>query len=84
MSKLKTHKGTLKRVKITGRKKVKYKAGGANHLMSHMSGDKVRKLRKARYAKKGDMRRLRQMLHIRVIPGDAEPPRAQGGPDHAE
>ena len=72
MSKLKTHKGTRKRVSITGRKKVKFKRAFTSHLMSHMSGNKVRKLRKHRTVKKGDIGRLRKLLNIRVIRGDAD------------
>ena len=70
MTKIKTHKGTHKRVSITGRKKVKFKRAFTSHLMSHMSGNKVRKLRKHRTVKKGDIGRLRKLLNIRVIRGD--------------
>lgn len=74
MSKLKSHKGLLKRVKVTGRKKVKFKRAYGSHLMSHMSGDKVRKVRKTRLVKKGDIGRVRKMLHMRVVPGNLERP----------
>ncbi len=63
MPKLKTHKGLLKRVKITGRGKVKYKKPGKQHLNSHMSGQKLRKLRRDGIAKAGDIQRLERMLH---------------------
>ena len=34
MPKLKTHKGLAKRVKVTGRGKLKHRRPGASHLMS--------------------------------------------------
>lgn len=45
MSKMKTHKGLRKRVKITARGKVVRKMSFAGHLMSHKSGNRRRRLR---------------------------------------
>ncbi len=70
MSKMKTHKGLLKRIKLTGKGKVKFKRAFSSHLNSHMSGNKIRKLRKFRTAKGGDVVRLQKMLGTRVVPGD--------------
>ncbi len=70
MPKLKPHKGLLKRVKITGKGKVRFKRAGASHLNGPLSGKKIRDLRKPRYASAGDKARLEQMLHRRVTPGD--------------
>ena len=47
MPKQKTHKGLAKRVKVTGRGKIKRKKAGSGHLMSGKSGSRRRGLRKA-------------------------------------
>lgn len=70
MPKLKSHKGLLKRVRITGRGKVKWRRAFAGHLMSHKSADKRRKLRQVRCAKSGDIVRLQKMLHRPLSPAD--------------
>jgi large subunit ribosomal protein L35 len=78
MPKQKSHKGVLKRVKVTGRGKVKYRKAFAGHLMSHKSGERCQKLRKPSLAKKGDMKRLHGLLHRPLQAGDtAEPRRAR-------
>ena len=46
MPKLKTHKGTKKRFKISATGKVSHKRCGSSHLMSHKNGKQVRRLRK--------------------------------------
>ena len=46
--KQKTHKGLAKRLRLTKSGKVKRQQAGRGHLMSHKSGDRVRKLRKAK------------------------------------
>ncbi|HEX7010419.1 MAG TPA: 50S ribosomal protein L35 [Phycisphaeraceae bacterium] len=69
MPKLKSHKGLLKRVKVTARGKVKFSKAGAGHLLSHKSGDKRRKLRQKAVAKRGDIPRLEKMLHRPLTPG---------------
>ena len=48
MPKLKTHKGMKKRFKISATGKVQHKRCGSSHLMSHKSGKRVRRLRKAK------------------------------------
>ncbi len=48
MPKMKTHKGLKKRVKITARQKVRYKAANSGHLMSSKNGNRCRALRKPR------------------------------------
>lgn len=63
MSKLKPHKGLLKRVKITATGKVKWKRAYSSHLNSHLSGNKIRSLRGKRVATAGDIPRLERMLH---------------------
>jgi len=70
MPKLKSHKGLLKRVHVTGRGKVKYRRSGTGHLLSHKSGDKLRELRSTSCAKRGDIPRLEAMLHRPLKPAD--------------
>lgn len=72
MPKLKSHKGLLKRVRITGRGKVKYRKAYAGHLMSHKTGDERRKLRQTQCAKSGDISKLKQMLHRPLTASDAD------------
>jgi len=62
MPKMKSHKGLLKRVRVTSKGKVKYKKSFTGHLMSHKSGDDCRRLRKDSYVKKADIGRLEKML----------------------
>lgn len=72
MPKMKSHKSVLKRVKVTGTGKVKFRRTRTSHLMSHKSGDQVRKFRKATYAKKADIKRLERMLQRPLRRADAE------------
>jgi large subunit ribosomal protein L35 len=74
--KQKSHKGVLKRVKVTARGKVKYRKAFSGHLLSHKDGQRKQRLRKAQLAKKGDMKRLTGLLHRPLQAGDtAEPPK---------
>jgi len=67
--KAKPNKGLLKRIKVTGKGKVKFKRAGSSHLNSHMSGQKIQGLRKHRLVCKADVPRIERMLHQRVTPG---------------
>ncbi|HEU5117818.1 MAG TPA: 50S ribosomal protein L35 [Isosphaeraceae bacterium] len=61
--KMKTHKGTKKRFKVSATGKVGHKPCGSSHLNSHKSGKKIRRLRKKQYLKVGaEARRLRVVL----------------------
>ena len=66
MRKNKPHKGLQKRMKVTGRNRVKRRRAFAGHLMSHKTGDKRRHLRRARMLRKPDVRRIQGLLHHRV------------------
>jgi|GEM_PF-871743 len=68
--KFKPNKALKKRIKVTGRGKVKFRHAGASHLNSGNTGSVSRGLRKPAYAKAGDVLRLERMLGIRLIPGD--------------
>jgi large subunit ribosomal protein L35 len=64
--KMKTHKGTKKRFKVSATGKVSHKRCGSSHLNSHKSGSQIRKLRKKSVIKIGaEARRLRHATHTR-------------------
>ena len=69
MSKFKPHKGLLKRVRVTGKGKVKFRAANNGHLRSNKTGDKIRHLRRKKVAKAGDVVRFERMLGRQLIPG---------------
>lgn len=48
MPKMKTHKGTKKRFRITANGKVKHRSAGTSHLASRMSHKRKRNLRGTR------------------------------------
>lgn len=70
MPKAKTHKGLMKRVKITARKKVKYRKPNTGHLLSSKSGQRRMRLRRKGLAKRGDIKRLEKMVGFGLTPVD--------------
>lgn len=46
MPKVKTHSGAKKRFKVTATGKIKYKHAGQRHLLTGMSSNRTRRLRK--------------------------------------
>jgi len=64
--KAKSHKGLLKRVRITGKGKIKSKRPGKGHLNSHKSGEKMNSLRKDLVATKSVAKKLERALHMRL------------------
>lgn len=72
MPKLKSHKGLLKRMKVTGRGKVSFHKANAGHLRSGKGGKKLRNLRRKNIAKAGDVVRLERMLHRPLKPVGAK------------
>lgn len=67
MPKFKPHKGLLKRIKITARGKIKFKHAASGHLRSGKPGSQLRKLRKPKIAKKGNIPQLEKMLQRHLI-----------------
>jgi len=64
--KMKSHKGTKKRFKVSANGKVSHKRCGSSHLNSHKSGSQIRKLRKKSFVKVGaEARRLRHAMRTR-------------------
>ena len=66
MPKMKSHKGTLRRIRITAKNKIKHKRSGTSHLMSHMSGSKVRSLRKPLTCAKPVAKKMEKVLGLRL------------------
>ena len=62
MPKNKSHKGLLKRIKITKTGKIRFRAPASRHLKSNKTGLQVQSYRKPRYARAGDLRALSKML----------------------
>jgi len=62
MPKLKTHKGTKARVKITGRGKVKAMRSGKRHLNFKKSGTRIRQGRTDLILAKPEAERIKKLL----------------------
>jgi large subunit ribosomal protein L35 len=58
----KSHKGLLKRIKITKSGKIKFRPPNSRHLKSNKTGEQVQSYRKNRYARRGMIRRLSLLL----------------------
>ncbi|WP_319370125.1 50S ribosomal protein L35 [Ilyobacter sp.] len=62
MPKMKTHKGTKKRVKITAKGKFVVKHSGTSHILTKKKRNKKNKLKKDFVAGEGSARKLRVLL----------------------
>ncbi|MBO8156425.1 MAG: 50S ribosomal protein L35 [Bacillaceae bacterium] len=62
MPKMKTHKGSQKRFRKTGKGKFKRSHAYTSHLFSNKSQKQKRKLRKATLLSKSDLKRIKTML----------------------
>ncbi|HEX7039162.1 MAG TPA: 50S ribosomal protein L35 [Trueperaceae bacterium] len=62
MPKLKTHKGTKARVKITGRGKVKAMRSGKRHLNYKKSGTRIRQGRTDLVVDESEVKRIKALL----------------------
>lgn len=62
MPKMKTHKGTKARVKITGRGKVKAKKTGKRHLLAGKSAKTIRQGRQDLLIAKPEADRIKRLL----------------------
>lgn len=64
--KMKTHKGVKKRFKVSANGKVSHKRCGSSHLNSHISGKRIRRLRKKSFIKtEAVARKLRHAVGAR-------------------
>lgn len=62
MPKMKTHKGILKRVRLTAKGKVRHKKSNTGHLMSGKSGSRCRKLRQPAMFARAFEKRMKRAL----------------------
>ena len=63
MPKQKTHKATLKRVKVSATGKVMVQPTGARHMMAGTGGKSKRHMRRARPLKAADRKRVARSLN---------------------
>lgn len=66
MQKNKTHKGLLKRVRISKTGKVRHRSAFHKHLSSHKSGKRLRQLRADRRVASPEAKRFEKMLFRRL------------------
>ena len=62
MPKMKTHKGSKRRFKLSASGKVRYKRSFAGHLMSGKSGKRVRAARKPSFITGANAKRIREAI----------------------
>ena len=62
MPKMKTHKGTKKRFRLTATGKVKHRPAGTSHLASRMSHKRKRNLRGTTVLNKVEAQKIRDAL----------------------
>ncbi|MBX5468170.1 MAG: 50S ribosomal protein L35 [Firmicutes bacterium] len=62
MPKMKTHRGTRKRIRITGSGKARRHRAGKSHLLVHKSGARRRRLRRSALLSPSDQKRIRRLL----------------------
>lgn len=66
MPKNKSHKASLKRIKITSTGKVKHNRAFGKHLRSHKSGKRLRRLRTDKFMSNPEAKRLERLLFRRL------------------
>lgn len=66
MPKNKSHKGLLKRIRITKTGKIRHKSAYFKHLRSSKSGKRLRQLRKGSFMSSADTKRLEKLLFRRL------------------
>lgn len=66
MPKNKTHKGLLKRIRISKTGKVRHRTAGHKHLRSGKGGKRLRQMRKDPYMATVDVKRLEKLLFRRL------------------
>lgn len=62
MPKMKSHKGSQKRFRKTGKGKLKRAHAYTSHMFAHKSQKQKRKLRKSAIVSSGDFKRIKTML----------------------
>lgn len=66
MSKSKSHKGVLKRIRVSKTGKVRHRSAYHKHLSSHKSGKRLRQLRKDRMLNSAEAKRFEKLLFRRL------------------
>ncbi len=66
MPKQKTHRGLMKRIKITGSGRIKMSRACGRHLRSHKRSKLLRDYRQPIFANAAEVRRLQPVLSVRV------------------
>jgi len=66
MPKQKSHRGLLKRIKVTGSGRIKMGRAYGRHLRSHKRGKLLRDYRKPTFASSAEVRRLQPLISERV------------------
>lgn len=84
MPKMKTHKATLKRLRITKTGKAHHKRAGCKHLRSAKSPDRLRRLRKDAYLSASDARRISRLLNMKIRGRDQPKSAVRRSPSPAE
>lgn len=80
----KSHKGTLKRIRVTKSGKVKHKPAGGKHLRSHKTAKRLRRLRKTSPLSNADAKRFEKLLHRRLRGRDQPRAALRRSPSPAE
>jgi len=80
MPKNKSHKGLLKRVRISKSGRIKLQRACGRHLRSHKAGQMIRKYRRPKYVAGADLQRLRSLLGLKATRAKAAPA-ADGVPE---
>ena len=62
MPKMKSKRGAVKRFKVTGSGKVRYKSNYRNHILTKKSTKRKRNLRKDKIMFDGDARKAKEMI----------------------
>ncbi|HHV71186.1 MAG TPA: 50S ribosomal protein L35 [Clostridia bacterium] len=62
MPKMKSHRGAMKRFRVTGTKKIKRKKAFASHILEKKSPKRKRNLRKATLVHDSDYKRIKKLM----------------------
>ncbi len=84
MPKMKTHKATLKRLRITRTGKARHKRANCKHLRSSKSPDRLRRLRQDAYLSASDARRVSRLLNMKIRGRDQPRSAVRRSPSPAE
>jgi large subunit ribosomal protein L35 len=66
MGKNKSHKGLLKRIRVSKTGKIRHRMAGHKHLRSGKGGKRLRQMRKDPYMSSADSKRLEKLLFRRL------------------